>query len=224
MTISDGFHQTIVEMLEAIHVKEKGQMEAAGRLIANRVAQGGKLYGFGTGHSHVIVEEGFGRAGGPQFFRGIWMTTLMLHEGLQKSTQLERVSGIADILYRDSGITDKDVLLVISNSGRNAVPIEMAMAAQAAGLPVIAITSRAHSETVTSRHASGKKLMDLADIVLDNHGCPGDASTRVGTTDVFAAPSSTITGAYLLHSVLLETLFFLESRGFGVPVFTSANA
>jgi uncharacterized phosphosugar-binding protein len=224
VTISGEFHQTVIQLLDTIHRDEKEHIQAAGALIADKVDRGGKLYGFGTGHSHMIVEEGFGRAGGPQFFRGIWMTPLMLHEGLQRSTQLERVSGIADILYRDSGITADDVLLVISNSGRNAAPIEMAMAARGDGIPVIAITSLLHSLSVTSRHASGKKLLDLADIVLDNHGSPGDASTPVGLSAISAGPTSTITGAYLLNAVLLESLAILESRGRGVPVFISANA
>lgn len=219
----DAFYARLTAMLQAIHESEMANIQQAAQVIAQQVAQGGQLFAFGTGHSHLIAEEVFGRAGGPTFVRGIWMSALMLHEGLYKSTRLERVSGIAQVLIEDAGITRQDALLVISNSGRNAVPIEMALMGKELGVPVIAVTSKAHSESVTSRHRSGQKLMDVADVVLDNHGVPGDAAVPVKGANVSAGPTSTITGAFLVHSVMLAVFAILEAAGQPVPVLKSAN-
>lgn len=217
------FHERVTAMLHAIHASERENLHNAAELMARQVERGGKMFTFGTGHSHLIAEEAFGRAGGPTFVHGIWMSALMLHEGLYKSTRLERVSGIAQVLLEDSGITAMDVLLVVSNSGRNAVPIEMALTAQKMGVPVIAITSKAHSESVSSRHSSGLKLRDIANVVLDNHGIPGDAAVPVKGADVYAGPTSTITGSFIIHSVLLEVFAILEADGYAVPVLKSGN-
>ncbi|WP_236082189.1 sugar isomerase domain-containing protein [Acidipropionibacterium jensenii] len=148
----------------------------ASRLICDTLSAGGRWWVFGTGHSHMIAEEFYGRAGGLTDIHPILEPALMLHESLTKSTLLERRAGLADDLLEVHGLTRGDVIVIASNSGRNAVPVEMAEGAQQRGVAVIAITSMAHSRSVTSRAPSGKKLFELADVVIDNCGTPGDAA------------------------------------------------
>jgi uncharacterized phosphosugar-binding protein len=148
---------------------------------------------------------------------------LMLHEDAVASGEWERLSGIARILLEHAGADpSRDTLIVISNSGRNAVPVEAAEWARARGMPVIAVTSLAHSRAETSLAPSGKKLYEVADVVLDNMGEPGDAvmelapRLRVGAT-------SDIVGAFLLHAVVMSAVAQSLERGARPPVLTSGN-
>ena len=212
----DLFHDRVITALHDIHQQEAQNVQYAAEVIARQVRQGGKLFTFGVGHSHLVADEAFGRAGGPTFVEVIWMSALMLHEGLQRSTRLERVPGIAAVLIEESGITRQDALLIISDAGENAVPVEMALMAQVMHIPVIGITSKSYAESVLSRHASGRKLMDIADVVIDNHGMPEDV-LPIGRSDGYTAPTSTITGAYLIHSLMLEVSSILTATGYQLP-------
>src|SRR5436190_203631 len=145
------------------------QIEQAAALVARTVESGGLVHTLGTGHSHLLAEEIYSRAGGLLPVNVVESAPLMLHEDALASGEWERVSGIAHIMLEHADIDpSRDVLVVISNSGRNAVPVEAAEWARARQVPVIAITSSAHSRAETSLAPSGKKLYDVADVVLDN--------------------------------------------------------
>jgi uncharacterized phosphosugar-binding protein len=120
-------------------------------------------------------------------------------------------------------ISPKDSMIIISNSGRNALPIEVAMVAKEEKLPLIVITSLAHSKSVTSRHSSGKRLFELADIVLDNHGDPGDAAVKLPGFEIPVGPTSTITGAFIMNEIMISATRWLIENGVTPPVFKSAN-
>lgn len=148
----------------------------------------------------MLAEEIFYRAGGLVRVNPILDEGLMLHAGAAKSTSLERLDHYSEVLADHYGLEGGSVMLIFSNSGRNAATIEMAHAAHERGLSVIAITNLMHSRSVESRHSSGKKLYEVANVVLDNYGCVGDAAIDVGTYRV--GPTSTVVGAALLQALV----------------------
>ena len=168
MTNIDVYIDVIEKLLARLKSEEKPNIEKAAQMIATAMQNDKWLYVFGSGHSHMMAEEFFYRAGGLMRVYPIMEPTLMLHEGAIKSTQAERQSGTAKKILDNYPIDLGDVLIVASNSGRNAVPIEMAIEAKKIGVSVVALTSLNHSKAVTSRHSSGKRLFELADIVIDN--------------------------------------------------------
>lgn len=221
--LKNVYYEAIKDILERLHTVQADHIATAGQLVANQVEKGGRLFLFGTGHSHMIAEEAYGRAGAPTFVRGIWMTPLMLHENIYRSTHLERLEGLAEILFTDAGMTANDVLMVISNSGRNAVPVSMALLAKKAGVPLICMTSVQHSSSVSSRQLSGLRLFEIGDIVLDNGSPAGDALVRWAPHKPPAGAASTISGVFLIQSVLLSALEILAARNVNVDVLLSDN-
>jgi uncharacterized phosphosugar-binding protein len=138
-------------------------------------------------------------------------------------TELERLSGYATLLLDSCKISSQDLLILHSNSGRNTVVIEMAEEAKKRGISVIALTSVAHCQSVTSRHPRGMKLIDLADYVIDNCGVVGDAAVRLEGSDQFTGPTSTVVGAALMNALVVEASRILLARGLEAPIFRSAN-
>ncbi|MBN9311348.1 sugar isomerase domain-containing protein, partial [Devosia sp.] len=179
-------------------------------------------YVAGSGHSHLLAEEVFYRAGGIAAAQAILDPDLMLHLGAERSTLLEREEGRAERALADYPVGPGDVVFIASNSGRNAYPIEMALAAKARGALTIAITSMRHATAITSRHGSGKLLYQVTDLVLDNGGEYGDAALVVGH-DRRMGPTSTIAGVFILNAVLAEAVDKLAGIGVDVDVYQSAN-
>ncbi len=198
-------------------------IEQAAQIVANTVMNGGYVYTFGTGHSHMMAEELFYRAGGLARVYPILEEALMLHNGAIKSTELERIEGYAEIILSMLNLTEKDCLIVASNSGRNAVNLEMVWGAQKRGLKVIALTNLTHSKAQESRHKSGMKLYQIADVVIDNLGCIGDASIYIDQIDRNIAATSTSLGAMLLNAIEVAAVEIMLEKGFVPEVFSSSN-
>jgi uncharacterized phosphosugar-binding protein len=195
---------------------------AAG-LVADALAGGKRFWVFGTGHSHALAEELYGRAGGLADVRAVLEPGLMLHEGLQKSSLLERLPGLADVLLEINQIAAGDVVLIASNSGRNAVPVEFALGARTRGAQVIALTSMAHSTATTSRAPGGQRLFETADVVLDNCGVPGDAMIDVDGSPERTGATSTMVGAMLVQALTVEIVSRLAADGKTPNVLRSLN-
>ena len=142
---------------------------------------------------------------------------------VSKSEFLERLEGFAPHILNYHGVSREDVLIIISNSGRNAVPVDMAIEAQSRGIPVVAVTSMAYSREVSSRHTNGKKLYEVADIVIDNCTPYGDAVVNLPGLAQPVGPLSTVAGAALLHAVMVGVAERLAGKMSPVPVFWSGN-
>ena len=190
--------------------------------VSDTLQQGGTLYTFGTGHSHILAEEVFYRAGGLVKVYPILDTPLMLHESASRSTQLERLPGYAASML-DCGISPKDgdICFIFSNSGRNSVPVEMALEMKRRGVVTVCITNMTHSSQSASRHPSGKRLFEACDIVIDNCGCVGDSAISVGK--YLCAPTSTVIGAAIMQAIVCGTVDELLNRGEEPEVFCSSN-
>jgi uncharacterized phosphosugar-binding protein len=180
----------------------------------------GLVYIFGTGHSHTMAEEAHYRAGGLALTVPILSGTTMVHEGAVAGTVFERMPGIVAPIFARYPIGPNDVLIVISNSGVNAAPVEAAGIGKERGATVIAVTSEIYSKAA----AQGRtRLADVADIVLDNGAPPGDAITAVPGSELRVGPISTPVGAALMNAVLAEVAARLQSSGMAAPVYLSAN-
>lgn len=211
------------KILEDITENQLDAIDETARAFATALENDRSIFLFGTGHSHMLAEEVFYRAGGLVKIQPVFETPLMLHESASKSTEMERIEGYADRIFADYNMKKDDVIVIISNSGRNGVCVDMAQLAKQEGLTVVALTNLNHSKSMASRHPSGKKLYEFADIVLDNMGCVGDASVHFDELGRSVAPTSTSAGAAILNAVVTGTVEIMLSDGVTPEVFSSSN-
>lgn len=213
---------TIEKITQATEEQEDKLIELS-KILANCVKNDGVLHVLGTGHSHMISEELFYRAGGALFVNPILEPNLMLHESPVKSTRLERLPGYATAILDGVEFKPNDVFLIISNSGRNSVPVEAAYYAKERGIFTVSITSLAHSRSVESRHESGKMLYEITDLTLDNYGEIGDTLLQLDDFgDRYGATSSAV-GVVLVQTLMSMTIERLASEGIRPPLMSSAN-
>ncbi|MDH5173700.1 MAG: SIS domain-containing protein [Elusimicrobiota bacterium] len=217
------FFDEIDRILEKIKKAQKENILKAAELVSECIKNDGVVYTFGTGHSHLIAEEIFARASTLFPVRAILEPSLTGHHEVTKSFKVERLEGFGKIIVEHVRPKIQDIFIVISNSGVNAVPVEFAIEAKKRGNKVIAITSKHYSENVASRHSSGKKLMDVADIVLDNCGRFGDYAIKVPNLEQGLGPTSGITGAYIIHSIMVQAAANLVGVMKEPPVAWSGN-
>jgi uncharacterized phosphosugar-binding protein len=200
------------------------KIEKASRWISDSMEQGGFIYTSGTGHSHMLAEEIFYRAGGFARVIPILDDGLMLHKDASYSTELERIEGYASKLLDEYKITEKDIFMIASNSGRNTVSIEMAMIAKEKGAKVIVITNLKHAESVNSRHPSRKKLHQIADLFFDNRGEIGDAAIKIKGLESKVGATSTVIGVAILQAIMVQATENLVFKGLQPEVFSSSNS
>ena len=222
MTAIDAYFGNLTELLNRILTTQKEGMEAAARQIANCFRKGGMVYTFGTGHGHLLALEIFYRAGGMARLCPILDEKLMLHISAAGSTQEERNEEWVSKLLEKYPIKAGDVLIAMSNSGRNAVPVLLADEARKRGAYVIALTSLQHTQAVTSRNRLNLRLFETADLVLDNGGILGDASWQAAD-GAMVGPTSTAIGAAMLQSIVCRVKELSLAENFEADYFKSSN-
>ncbi|MCS0600363.1 SIS domain-containing protein [Streptomyces sp. LP11] len=224
-TPADLFFDAAIGLLRRVREEEAGAITAAGALLADTVAAGGRLFAFGAGHSSLAAQDVVYRAGGLALMNllavpgvvGVDVTPATL------GSALERVDGLAGAVLDTAPIRSGDALVIISLSGRNALPVEMATGARARGVKVIGVTSVAYAAETTSRHSSGTFLKDHCDVVLDSKIAVGDAELTLDTIPAPFAPASTVVTAALMQAVLATTAATLAERGIEPPLLRSGN-
>lgn len=204
-----------------------GQQEkiaAAAEQIAETIKRKNNVFIFGCSHAGILSEEVFYRTGGlavinPIFFPGFMLNT----KPVTMTSRLERIQGVGKMILLENHLRKGDVLLIHSVSGRNTVPVEMAIEASKVGVYVIALTNMEYSSGVASRHPSGKKLYEVSDLVLDNCGVAGDAAIRLEGLEEAIGPTSTAVGTALVNGLMIEVVEKLIEDKIVPPVFLSAN-
>lgn len=222
MDFLNKYRQSVCSTLDTIWETEQASIDRSGGILADTLAVDGLLYVFGCGHSHMIQEELFYRAGGLGAVCPIFETSAMLHEGAAKSSQIERMSGYAPLVMERYPIAPGDCLLVVSSSGINPFAIELAQQAREKGAKVIGISSFQYRSR-PSRHKDGLHLPDVCDVCIDNHVPVGDACVEVCRDGTKAGPVSSIASMAIANSIVLCACQKLRERGLEPEIFRSGN-
>ncbi|GKS09426.1 hypothetical protein YDYSY3_04260 [Paenibacillus chitinolyticus] len=217
------YFDVIGELLNKVRTEQAGPIREAAEKVAACIQDGGIIHLFGCGHSHILTEEVFYRAGGLVPIRPIFVEKLMLHEGAVRSSELERQNDLAVDFMKEQDIRKGEVVFVLSTSGRNPVPVDVALMAKEKGAVTVGITSLEYSMSQPSRHTSGKHLSEAVDLVIDNFSVKGDAVLNHPGLQVPFTPSSTVIGAAILNAIFAESIEIMIENGFNPPVFLSGN-
>ncbi|GHB15080.1 UPF0309 protein [Streptomyces umbrinus] len=223
--LAGQFFDAAIGLLQRVRDEEAGAVEAAGTLIADTVADGGRLFAFGAGHSSLAAQDLVYRAGGLALMNLLAVPGAVGVDVVPATlgSALERVDGLASAVLDTSPARSGDVLVIISLSGRNALPVEMAMHARALGLKVIGVTSVAYASETKPRNASGTYLKDHCDVVLDSKIAIGDAELTLDSVPAPFAPASTVVTSALLQAVMATAAGTLADRGIEPPLLRSGN-
>ncbi len=219
----DRFFEVVQDLLPKVRATQWDSLATVAGWLGESLARDGWVYVFGTGHSHLLAEEVFYRAGGLAHAVPMLDTAVMLHENAIEATYTERREGFAAELLRHYPVAAGDVLIVASNSGRNAVPIELAMLGKERGMRVAALLNLEQSRAWPSRHSSGKKLADVADVVIDNCGTNGDVWLDLPGMPGRIGSTSTIIGALIIQLILVQGVENALARGVAPEIYISSN-
>lgn len=218
MNPTEQYLQKSREIIETV-AAQQSTIEKVADLFAQTILAGKMVHVFGSGHSRMMTEEMWPRYGSFPGFNPIVELSLSFHNlviganGQRQAMFLENVSGLAERILRNYDLTEEDSALVISSSGCNVVPIEMAEVFQKRGVKVVGLISKQHSEPSTSKRADGKKLQDFSDIVLDTGAPLGDAMVSIEGLDTPVAPGSTVGGCLIINSIKAEVAQRLTAAG-----------
>ena len=210
-----NYLEQITALLWRIEAEEGAKMAAAAEAVAETIVRDGIVHTFGCGHSHLPCLDTFYRAGGLACVSPILDEDLMLHDGAAKSSRMEKMSGIAAEAFRRAGVDPaKDLVVVISASGKNAAPVEMCDCAKAAGVKLVTVSSSAYLD-------HGAKLLSLGDIAIDCKVPYGDAVIDVGEAKMGGL--STYASLFILNSILIDGAKKALAKGTRPPIYTSGN-
>lgn len=218
---SQQYFERLRELLDEVEAQE-AQIDAAAKLMANCIGAGGIVHVFGSGHSHMMAEEVFHRAGGLFAFNAMLDINLTSF-GTLKPSMVERAEGYAPVVLDSFDVRSDEIVVVVSNSGINPVPIELAMEAKKRGATTIGITSAERYGNAVSRHSSGKKLGDVVDLVVDSRVPVGDAVLELDGLDAGVGAASTVLGAALMNAIVVQVAETMLADGNQPPVIVSMN-
>lgn len=224
-TLTSEYIDAVISLLQKLNDEEEGVIDKTAKLMADAIQNGNRIFGFGCTHSCLPIQEVVYRAGGLMLINPIFAPGIA-HLDVHPTTMtsgIENLPGYAEVILNNQPIQRGDILIIISVSGRNAVPVEMAKIARERGIIVIGITSLKYTEGVTSRHPSGKKMYDFADVVIDNKAEKGDALLSAEGLNTKFASASGITSSAIMHCLSVATIEELLAKGITPPVFVAAN-
>jgi len=208
------YFKTIEALLKEVEETQSANITKAAHMIADSIMNGGILQAFGSGHSLAAAIEITGRAGG------------LIPAKLIKEPAFgnyESIEGVGTIFIKKADFRKEDVVVLISNSGRNPLPIEIAMKVKSVGAKLIVVTSLEASKKLSCRHSGGKNLWEFADVILDNRVAFGDATIEVPGLPVKVCGTSSISAAAMLNAAVLEAIQIMVSKNHVPPVYMSAN-
>jgi uncharacterized phosphosugar-binding protein len=221
-TALDQYLQAITDLEKRVVETQRAVLLQIAARMAETIQSEGRIFLFGTGHSHMLAEEGFYRAGGLANVVPILVEHLMLHSLPNLGSRLERTPDLGNLILERYAPEPKDMLFIVSNSGVNRLPVEMALHGREKQMFVVSLSSLAYAQQAPLSDL-GKRLDQVVDLALDNGGVPGDALIGIEGFPWRVAPSSTIINALLWNSLVAETARLLQESGVPPPVFVSIN-
>jgi uncharacterized phosphosugar-binding protein len=216
------YFDAIQTLQNAVFAAQRENLTNIAALMAECVERGDRILLFGTGHSHMLAEEGHYRAGGLANVVPMLQSALMLHEGSILSSKLERTAGMARPLFERYQPQPGEIIFIYSNSGVNVMPVEMALLARERGLTSVAVCSLAYAR-VAPLSSVGQRLFEVTDKVIDNGGGQGDSLIALEGTPWRVGPSSTVVNALIWNALVTETAQVLQARMANLPIFASSN-
>ena len=214
----------VADTEKAAYEEQSGVIAEAAKWLAKTVEEKNNVFDFGCSHAGILAEEVFYRTGGLAVINPIFFPAMMLNtRPITMTSALERVSGIGRTIFEKNNIKKGDLLIIHSVSGRNTVPVEMALTAKERGVKTVCITNLKYSKAVSSRHPGGKRLFEVCDIVIDNKGEAGDAAVTVDGLPEKIGPTSTAVGAALINALVIDAVNKMIQDGIVPPVLMSAN-
>ena len=223
MNAAEKYLKGIVEIIEKIEKTQGVVLLEAAKLLAEKTKAGGIIYGFGSGHSHLIPEDAFWRAATPANYCALYEPSISGSHEITKSYDLENTYDVGKKIIDYHRLNENDVLIVFSNSGNNIAPVDAAIRAKEKGIPVIAITAVEYSDYLTTKHRDGYKLKDVADIVLDNSSLIGDAVVEIEGFPMKVGSSSTIPMVLLQNMLLTLMVELLVKDGYNPDVYYNGH-
>jgi len=222
------YFQAARRAIDAVEADQLPQIREAAARFAQSILAGRLVHVFGTGHSRMAVEEMFPRYGSFPGFHPIVELSMTFHNpvvganGQRQAMFLENVQGFGPVLWRNFVTAPEDCLLAISTSGCNAVTVDVALEAKRLGMFVVAMTSLPHASVSVSKHESGRRLHEVADLVLDQHAPPGDSAVWIDGLATPVAPISSVSGCLVINLLKAETARLLTEAGAPPKVLTAA--
>ncbi len=217
-----SYFETILTLQRQVISSQGAVLSEVAAAMADTIADEKRIFLFGTGHSHMLAEEGLYRAGGLACVVPVLTSAFMLHENAALSSKLERTPGLARVTIDHYQPRNGEMILIFSNSGVNQLPIEMAVTTRELGLKVVGICSHAYAK-IAPLSDLGKRLFEVSDYSIDNQGMPGDALLPLEGTNWKVAPSSTIVNVLIWNCLLTETVNLLQKRDLVLPLIVSLN-
>ncbi|NLV77492.1 MAG: SIS domain-containing protein [Tissierellia bacterium] len=217
------YYSIIKEQLDAQFEEERENIEKAAEYCSNSIMNERLVHVFGCGHSQMFAMEVFYRAGGLVQVNPLLIPHMSLYPKAKLSTIQERVEGFTPVYLELENTDEKDTMIIVSISGRNAAVVDMALSAKSKGMKVIALTSLEFTGSVTSRHSSGKLLKDISDVVIDIKCVSGDACLSMDGMDHKFCGTSTVLGMAVMEAIIAQTIEKCVKNGYIPPVYVSSN-
>ena len=224
MPTHKDYFDHVIELLKTIQNKEAQHLKRASEMLFKAIQSGHNIFAFGAAHAGMVAQELFYRAGGLAVINPVVADELELtNRPVTTTSKMERLEGYGDIIASKLPLNPNDVVIIHSVSGRNPAIIDFALTVKKAGAKIIAITNVKYSKSATSRHSSNKRLFEVADLVIDNHGDIGDAAISYASFSQKVGATSTVSMAAIVNSIVVETVQLCLENKVAPPVFYSAN-
>ena len=219
----EKYFEELKKITRKIKETQQENIMKAAEILADTTEKGGIIYGFGTGHSHLVADDAFWRAATPANYCALLEPSASGNQEITKSYYIENAYGIGKLIVDYHRITPNDCMIIISNSGNNIAPVDAALRAKEKGIPVIGITAVEYSDYLTCKHKDGVKLKGVADVVLDNCSLIGDAAVEIEGFPMKVGSTSTIPNIYLQNAILTQMVEILVQRGFEPDVYYNGH-
>ena len=224
MNAMEAYLENVTRILERVKNEQMENLERGAQMMRDAAMEGNSIFAFGCSHAGLLALELYYRSGGMALINPIRAPGLNLDiDPATMTSEMERLAGYGKVIIDHQPIRAGDVVIIHSVSGRNPVTVDAAIRAREKGARVIALTNMEYSSASPSRHASGKRLFEVADLVLDNCGCKGDGAIAVEGVPEKVGPTSTAVGAAMLNAMMCRAVELIAQAGGVPPVFMSAN-